>query len=161
MNWIQGLNPMKARTRKATAQVTRERLQCAWCAWQGVIYRLDTSRVTNGARVETYWLRSELLNRKATVIGRLHTYILMDMLEAITVAARFKALKLFVRSNTGIVDSNSTRKHGCLSAFLLCLLTCVGSGLVTGLIPRPRSPTDCLLDSRFEINSDGKQARGT
>jgi hypothetical protein len=34
------------------------------------------------------------------------------------------------------------------------VLRCVGSGLVRGPIPRPKSPTDC------QINSDGKQARG-
>jgi hypothetical protein len=35
-------------------------------------------------------------------------------------------------------------RHGCLSAFLLFVLSYVGSGLATRLITRPRSPTDRL-----------------
>jgi hypothetical protein len=40
------------------------------------------------------------------------------------------------------------------------VLSCVGSGLATGLITRPRSPTNCLQDLKFQINSDRKLARG-
>jgi hypothetical protein len=39
------------------------------------------------------------------------------------------------------------------------LLPCVGSDLATRLIPRPRSPTNCLQDPQFHINSDGKRAK--
>jgi hypothetical protein len=35
-------------------------------------------------------------------------------------------------------------RHECLSAFLLFVLFCVGSGLATGLITYPSSRTDCL-----------------
>jgi hypothetical protein len=38
-------------------------------------------------------------------------------------------------------------------------ISCVGSGLATGLIHRPRSPIKCLQDPDLQINSDGKEAR--
>jgi hypothetical protein len=43
----------------------------------------------------------------------------------------------------------SHSRHGCLSLLRVCVVLCVGSGLVSGLIPRPSSPTDCLQDSQF------------
>jgi hypothetical protein len=51
----------------------------------------------------------------------------------IPVAERSKALALFVRSNTAIVDSNLT--HGmdvCVRLFCVCVCLCVGSGIATG-----------------------------
>jgi hypothetical protein len=51
----------------------------------------------------------------------------------IKVAARSKGCTLFARSNSGIVGSNLT--HGmdvCVRLFCLCVILCVGSGLVTG-----------------------------
>jgi hypothetical protein len=40
----------------------------------------------------------------------------------------------------------SQSKHGCLCVRLscVCVVLCVGSGLATGLITRPRSPTVCV-----------------
>jgi hypothetical protein len=59
--------------------------------------------------------------------------------EPITVASRYKAWTVFARSNTGIEGSNPT--HG-TPLFCVCVVLRVGSGIVTGLIPRPKSPTD-------------------
>jgi hypothetical protein len=51
----------------------------------------------------------------------------------VTVAARFKALTIFVRSNAGMVSSNSTRGMDvCVRLFCVCVVLCVGSGLATG-----------------------------
>jgi hypothetical protein len=36
------------------------------------------------------------------------------------------------------------------------MLSCIGSGLATGLIPRPRCPTD-YEDPEFQINSGGNR----
>jgi hypothetical protein len=64
----------------------------------------------------------------------------------ITVAARSKAWNVFARSNTGIVGSTPTRGiDDYLLLFCVCV-SCVGIGLATGLVTRPRSPTDCLQD---------------
>jgi hypothetical protein len=38
----------------------------------------------------------------------------------------------------------SHARHGRLCAFIVCVVLCVGSGLATGLITRPSSPTDCV-----------------
>jgi hypothetical protein len=37
------------------------------------------------------------------------------------------------------------------------VLSCVGKGFATGLITGPRSPTDCLQDPQFHINSNGNR----
>jgi hypothetical protein len=59
--------------------------------------------------------------------------------------ARSKAWTVFDRSNTGIVGSNPTRGMDvCVRLFCVCVALYVGSGLVTGLIPHPRSPPDCV-----------------
>jgi hypothetical protein len=47
-----------------------------------------------------------------------------------------------------------------IRASSVLVLSCLGSGLATGLISRPRSPTNCLYDPYFQMNSDWKQARG-
>jgi hypothetical protein len=50
----------------------------------------------------------------------------------VTVAARSKAWRLFARSNAGIVCSNPTRGMDvCVRLFCLCVVLCVGRGLVT------------------------------
>jgi len=36
------------------------------------------------------------------------------------------------------------------SVFLCVVLSCVGRGLGAGLIPRPRSPTNCLRDPQVK-----------
>jgi hypothetical protein len=61
----------------------------------------------------------------------------------VTVAAWSKARKVFARSNTGIVGSNPNQGMDVRVSSVI-VLSCVGSGLVTGLIPCPRSPIDCL-----------------
>jgi hypothetical protein len=53
-----------------------------------------------------------------------------------TVAARFKAWNVFSLSNTGIVGSNPTQ--------VMDICVCVRWQPCDGLIPRLRSPTDCL-----------------
>jgi hypothetical protein len=68
-------------------------------------------------------------------------------------AARSKARNVFIHSNTPIIVSNPSRGMDvCIRLFCVCVVLCVGSGLATGLIPRPRSPTDCVEDSKFRIN---------
>jgi hypothetical protein len=47
-----------------------------------------------------------------------------------------------------------------MSAYVhvVSMLSCVGSGLATGLITRPRSPANCLSDPQFQVNeSDGPE----
>jgi hypothetical protein len=46
----------------------------------------------------------------------------------------------------------------CISSVFV--LPCVGSGLATGLIARPRSPTFCVMDAWLQINSDGNRPEG-
>jgi hypothetical protein len=59
----------------------------------------------------------------------------------ITVAAQSKAWNVFARSNIGIVDWNPTQGMGvCLRLFCVC----VRKRPCDGVIPRSRSPTDCL-----------------
>jgi hypothetical protein len=41
------------------------------------------------------------------------------------------------------------------------VLSCVGSGLATGPIPRPRSCISSLQDPLFHVNSDEKHTRGS
>jgi hypothetical protein len=53
---------------------------------------------------------------------------------------------VFARSNAGVVVSNPTRGRISVCVYSVFVLSCIGSGLATGLIPRPRSPTDCLKD---------------
>jgi hypothetical protein len=65
----------------------------------------------------------------------------------IRVAAQSKARTVFARSKTENVGSNTTGGMDvrvCL--FCVCVVLCVGSGLATGGIPRPRSRTDLVLD---------------
>jgi hypothetical protein len=58
-------------------------------------------------------------------------------------AERSKASTVFGRSNIGIAVSNSAQG---MDVCLCCVVLCVGRGLGTGLIPRPRNPTKCLKD---------------
>jgi hypothetical protein len=63
----------------------------------------------------------------------------------ITVAARSKEWKVFAHSTAGIVGSNHTQGMGvCVRIFCVCVVLCVGSGLVTGWSLGPRSPTVCV-----------------
>jgi hypothetical protein len=56
------------------------------------------------------------------------------------------------------ISSHSAPSYVCVcSAFVL---SCVGSGLATGLIPRPKSPTDCPQDYTFQINPEWEEAEG-
>jgi hypothetical protein len=49
------------------------------------------------------------------------------------------------RSNNVIVGSNPIRGMDvCVGLFCVYVVLCAGSGLATGLVPRPRSPTDCV-----------------
>jgi hypothetical protein len=57
---------------------------------------------------------------------------------------RSKAWNVFARSNAEIVGSNPTQGMDvCLRLFRVCVVLCRQRPCV-GLIPRPRSPTDCL-----------------
>jgi hypothetical protein len=49
------------------------------------------------------------------------------------VTARSRALIVFARSNTGIVDSNPAQGMDVgVRLFCVCVVVCVGSGLATG-----------------------------
>jgi hypothetical protein len=61
-------------------------------------------------------------------------------------AARSKSSTVFGRSNIGIAGSNPARGMNVCLRFCVFVLSCVGRGLGTGLIPLPRSPTKCLKD---------------
>jgi hypothetical protein len=77
----------------------------------------------------------------------------------VTMAVRSKARNYFARTNTGIVDSNPTQGLDVCPRFSVFVLPYVGSGLTKELILSPSSPTKCLQDPQFQINSDGKQSR--
>jgi hypothetical protein len=77
----------------------------------------------------------------------------------ITVAARSKTSDVFGRSNTGIVGSNPTRSTDVCQRFSVFVLSCVGSGLATGLITRPRGPAVYKIQISELINSDWTLAR--
>jgi hypothetical protein len=60
-------------------------------------------------------------------------------------SSRAVARTVFARSNAGIVGSNLTQGMDvCVRLFCVCVVVCVGSGLATRLITRPRSPTVCI-----------------
>jgi hypothetical protein len=62
-----------------------------------------------------------------------------------TVAARSEASTVFARSNTDILGSNPNGGTDVCVRFILCLCCLVlGERPSEGLIPRPRSPTDCV-----------------
>jgi hypothetical protein len=68
----------------------------------------------------------------------------VQTLEPVTVAERSEAWNVFALSNTGIVGSDLTQGMDvCLRLFCVCFVLCRWQPC-DGLIPRPRSPTDCL-----------------
>jgi hypothetical protein len=60
-------------------------------------------------------------------------------------------------SNAGIVSSNPTQGMDvCVCVFFcVCVIQCVGSGLATGLITRPRSPAVCVKKD-YETEEDAR-----
>jgi hypothetical protein len=55
------------------------------------------------------------------------------------------------RSNTGIVGSNPTwGMDVCVRFFCVSVVLYVVSGFATGILPHPRSPTDCAQDQETE-----------
>jgi hypothetical protein len=68
-------------------------------------------------------------------------------------STRHIMLKFLCSLKDGDLVFKSHSKHGCLSAFIPCVvLSYVRSELATG-DTRPRSPTGCPQDSNFRINS--------
>jgi hypothetical protein len=64
------------------------------------------------------------------------------------------------RSNNGIVGSNPTRGMDvCLRSFCVCVFL-YRQRPYDGLIPRLRSPTNCLYDLQFRVKSEWEVARG-
>jgi hypothetical protein len=69
-----------------------------------------------------------------------------------TVAALSKVWTVFALSNTGIVDSNPNRGMDvCVRLFCLCSSVC-SWWPCDRLIPRPRSPADCVQIKRLNFN---------
>jgi hypothetical protein len=81
----------------------------------------------------------------------------MIKFKLVPVAARSKARTVFDRSNTGIACSNSARGMDVCPGFLCCVVLCRYRPCV-GLIPRPRSPTEC--PNRF-ISSEVPNGTGS
>jgi hypothetical protein len=53
---------------------------------------------------------------------------------------------VIAHSNTGIISSNPAQGMDVyVRLFCVCVVLCVGSSLATGLIPHPRSPTNCKV----------------
>jgi hypothetical protein len=78
-------------------------------------------------------------------------------LRPITVAACSEALTVFARSNTGIMGSNLTwGMDVCLRLFCVCVVLCVRSPC-DGLIPRTRSPINCVEDEATEKVAKAQQ----
>jgi hypothetical protein len=65
----------------------------------------------------------------------------------ITVSAGSKGWNVFARSKTGTLASNPAQSMDVCVRYSVFML---GSGLSTGLIPRPRSPTDCVSIKKLE-----------
>jgi hypothetical protein len=64
-----------------------------------------------------------------------------------TLAALSEAWTVVARSNTEILGSNPTGGIDvCMRLLCVSVVLCVDGGHATGLIPRSRDPTDCLLD---------------
>jgi hypothetical protein len=63
----------------------------------------------------------------------------------ITMSARSNAWNVFARSNTEIMGWIPLEEW--MSVRVWFMLSCVGSGFVTGLIALPRSPSNCLMRS--------------
>jgi hypothetical protein len=88
--------------------------------------------------------------RRGVCIIQLHCEV-----TPITVAARSKAWTVFARSNTGIVGSNPTRGMDvCVRLFCVCVVLCVGSGLVKGC-----SPVQGVLPTVYRIKELKKRPR--
>jgi hypothetical protein len=66
----------------------------------------------------------------------------------ITVAARSKAWIVFGRSNTDNRGFKPYSRHGCLSAFILCIVLCVGWGLAMD-----RSPFQGVLSTVYTLRN--------
>jgi hypothetical protein len=83
------------------------------------------------------------------------THICTSSHPPITVAARFEAWTVFVRSNIGMVGSIPTQGMDvCVRLFCVYVVLCVGSGLVTGW-----SPVQVALPNVYRIKKLKKAAK--
>jgi hypothetical protein len=63
-------------------------------------------------------------------------------------------MNVVARSTTGIVGSNPTRGMDvCVGLFCVCAVLCAGSGLIS----RPRSPTNYVKDEESEKTAKVQQ----
>jgi hypothetical protein len=77
-----------------------------------------------------------------------------------TVAARSKARTVFARLNTGIVGSNPTESmYVCVCLFCVCVVLCVGSGLVTGWSPSKEFYRLCIGIKNWKSGQSPKGCR--
>jgi hypothetical protein len=66
------------------------------------------------------------------------------------VAARSKALTVFARLSVWLLGSNPSQgMNVCVRLFCVCVVLCVGRPC-DRLIPRPRSPTNCVQHQEAE-----------
>jgi hypothetical protein len=83
--------------------------------------------------------------RRGAMWDRYKIVVRIPERKPITVATWSKAWTVCARLNTGVVGSNPTGGMDvCVPLFCVCVVLCIGRGLAAGLIPRPRSPTDCV-----------------
>jgi hypothetical protein len=75
-----------------------------------------------------------------------------------TVAAQCKAWSEFVRSNWGR-GSESHSSQGCLCLFCVCVVLCVGSGLMNGSFPSKESYWLCIGFGNWKIEEGPKECR--
>jgi hypothetical protein len=71
------------------------------------------------------------------------------------VAAQPKAWTVFARSNAGIVGSNTPRGMDiCVSLFCVCVVLCIGRGLVTGWSPSKEAYRLCIRSRNCKRGQD-------
>jgi hypothetical protein len=113
------------------------------------------------------WKCNYLLRRSTNIakcqsshLGNVHTLSVslfndtVSIAKPVTVVERSKAWTVFVRSNTGIVDSNPTQDMDiCVRLICVCVL-CAGSGLATGWYP-----VQGVLPTLYRIKKLKKRSR--
>jgi hypothetical protein len=109
------------------------------------VYLMFISRSVRGLRMATvhFNIIHPSASSECLFIFSRKNFVFNAFSSPITVAARSKAWTVFARSNTEIVVSNPTRGMD-VCAFILCFCSVCKKRSFDGLIPRPRSPVNCV-----------------